>query len=92
VSTEHFTAEMTGADKGVEKWFPGKFLEALRTFAKLCHCPKEILGRNCCVNRYKVTYFCVMKQFRVHLEAGSIIILFLEISGFGFCDWVTERT
>jgi hypothetical protein len=50
-------------DRGIEIWFPGMLSKALRTLAKVCHCPSELLCTKCCVNRYEVTYFCVINQF-----------------------------
>jgi hypothetical protein len=37
--------------------------------AKVCHCPKELLWRKRCINRFNVTYFCVINQFQELLEA-----------------------
>jgi hypothetical protein len=45
---------------------------ALWTLAKVCHCPRELLWLKCCVNRCKVTYFCVINQFWELSEASNI--------------------
>jgi hypothetical protein len=49
-------------DRVIKKWFPGMLPRALRALAEVRHCPRELLWRKCCVNRYKVTYFCVLNQ------------------------------
>jgi hypothetical protein len=35
---------------------------------KVCNCPKALLRKKYCVNRCKVTYFCIINQFRGLLE------------------------
>lgn len=60
--------------RGIKKWFPEMLPKALWMLAIARHWPKELLWRKCCTNRFKVTYFCIVKQFWAFLEpsCGSI--------------------
>jgi hypothetical protein len=58
-------------DGGIDKWVSGMLANAIWTLAKVYHCPMEMLWRKRFVNRYKVTYFCVINQFRELFEANN---------------------
>jgi hypothetical protein len=48
---EHWNAKATTVHRDMEKWLPGMLPEGLRTLAEVCHSPRELLWRACCVNR-----------------------------------------
>jgi hypothetical protein len=58
-------------DRSIEKRFPETLPKALRTLAKVCDCPRELLRRKYRVNGCYIT-FCVMNQFWILFEVTSI--------------------
>jgi hypothetical protein len=62
----------TSIDRGSKKCFPGMLAKGLWTLVKVCHCPRELLWRKWCVNRHKVTHFCVINQFCELLEGTML--------------------
>jgi hypothetical protein len=43
VGAEEVIAKDESTDRDIEKWFPGMLPKALRTLAKVCNCPRELL-------------------------------------------------
>jgi hypothetical protein len=40
-----------------------KLLQEWLHMANVCHCPRGLLWRKCCINRCNVTYFYLINQF-----------------------------
>jgi hypothetical protein len=47
--------------------------------AKVNHYPRELLWRKCCVNRCKVTNFCIINQFQVLFDATCISVTVRQV-------------
>jgi predicted NAD-dependent protein-ADP-ribosyltransferase YbiA (DUF1768 family) len=55
------------------------FAKALQTLERVCHC--QLLGRKCCVNRFKIIYFYAINQFWGLPDISSNSESNLEVEG-----------
>jgi hypothetical protein len=64
-------------DRGIENRFPRMPPKALRTLAKACHCPRELVWRKCCVNTCKILYNkSILVTFWIYLNTEASYLWF----------------